>query len=215
MEKGGIVVEQTLLSVLVIGLLLGIKHAIEPDHIVAVSTLVNNSRSLMQSSIAGVLWGVGHSFTIFLIAMIVLIFKVNIPDELSLSFELLVGIMIILLGVSSITNKNKKYNQYNSSDKVRIYKKSTLVGFIHGLAGSSAMIILTVTTVSTIWESIIYMMVFGIGTVVGMLGFTFFLGLSFVASAKNVKFNQYLTILTGTISIIFGVYYTINIYINM
>ena len=89
-----------LLTTLGFGLLLGIKHASDSDHIIAVSTIVSEQRSLLKSSIIGMFWGMGHTITLLLTGLVILTLKLTIPEEIALLMELLVGIMLIVLGVS-------------------------------------------------------------------------------------------------------------------
>jgi hypothetical protein len=208
-DKGEMIMDSMLLSTLMVGFFLGIKHALEPDHVVAVSTLASESRNLKQSSIAGVVWGIGHSLTILIIGLLVFMFNVSFPERLSWFFELLVGMMIISLGISSMiklyTSKN---NQNDMSKGINwTYTKSGLIGLLHGLAGSGAMMILIMTTVATIWESILYILIFGVGTVLGMLLFTTLLGLPYIVAAKTFKLNTVFSIVASVVSTLFGIYY--------
>ncbi|PFG02824.1 HoxN/HupN/NixA family nickel/cobalt transporter [Bacillus sp. es.036] len=199
--------DASLVSILVIGFLLGIKHAIEPDHVIAVSTIASKTRSLWKSSLAGVYWGIGHTTTLFLVGMLVFIFNATITDKWAMSLEMLVGFMLVFLGIRTFltkaVNKGVKGN--------RSYIQSGIIGFVHGLAGSAAMVLLTMSTVETLWQGAIYILVFGVGTCVGMLGFTTILGIPFVATRKQVTLNHRLTQLTGVLSIGFGFYYIYRI----
>ena len=103
--------EITLLSVLALGFILGIKHAIEPDHVIAVSTIASKSKKIWHASLAGVFWGIGHTATLFIIGIILILMKGEIPEKWSMSLEFLVGIMLVYLGVTSILSlrKNKQH----------------------------------------------------------------------------------------------------------
>ena len=90
--------EVTLFSVLALGFILGIKHAIEPDHVIAVSTIASKSKKLWHASLAGVYWGIGHTATLFIIGIILIFMKNDIPEKWSMSLEFLVGIMLVYLG---------------------------------------------------------------------------------------------------------------------
>ncbi|MGB7999943.1 MAG: urease accessory protein UreH [Anaerobacillus sp.] len=197
----------SLLSILVIGFLLGIKHAIEPDHVIAVSTIASKTRSLWKSSLAGVYWGIGHTTTLFLVGMLLFLFNTTITDKWAMSLEILVGFMLVFLGIKTLLTKASKTGTKGS----RSYLQSGAIGFIHGLAGSAAMVLLTMSTVQTVWQGAIYILVFGVGTCVGMLGFTTILGIPFVATRKQLKLNHQLTQLTGVLSVGFGIYYIYRI----
>jgi sulfite exporter TauE/SafE len=224
--------EVSLLSILALGFVLGIKHAIEPDHVIAVSTLASQTKKLWRSSLAGVFWGIGHTATLFIIGIILLAMKGEIPEKWAMSLEFLVGIMLVYLGITTILSfKNihlhehehdgdlhKHVHSHDNGDhhhkhqhKNVSYLKSMFIGLIHGLAGSGAMVLLTMSTVNTAWEGAVYILIFGAGTIVGMLFFTTIIGIPFVFSAKKLNLNKKLTQLTGVISTVFGIYYMYNL----
>ncbi|WP_174733456.1 sulfite exporter TauE/SafE family protein [Mesobacillus harenae] len=202
--------EAGLFSILIFGFFLGIKHAIEPDHIIAVSTVAGESNKLWKSSLIGVFWGIGHTLTLFLVGISIMLLKGDIPEIWAMSLEFLVGIMLVFFGLSAI---KKVRSTSSGSAKLNSlpYNKSIFMGFIHGLAGSAAMILLTMTTVSNVWEGVLYILVFGLGTVVGMLAFTTILGIPFMVSSKNRSVNKVLLQGTGLISSAFGIYYMYNL----
>jgi len=210
------------LSILALGFVIGIKHAIEPDHIIAVSTIASQSKKLFRSSLAGVFWGIGHTATLFIVGIILLIMKGQIPEKWAMSLEFLVGIMLVYLGISTITSLKKIHvhqhehdsdtsNKHENQQKNLSYIKSMVIGLVHGLAGSGAMMLLTMSTVKSVLESAIYILIFGFGTVLGMLFFTTILGIPFIFSAKRLRLNKTLTQITGVISTVFGIYYMYNL----
>ncbi|WP_020062538.1 HoxN/HupN/NixA family nickel/cobalt transporter [Bacillus sp. 123MFChir2] len=225
--------EMGFLSILALGFVLGIKHAIEPDHIIAVSTIASQSKKLSRSTLAGVFWGIGHTATLFIIGIILIFMKGEIPEKWAMSLEFLVGIMLVYLGVttvSSLKNIHVHQHEHDGEEHKHIhshihsgkhehqhqhknvsYFKSMMIGLVHGLAGSGAMVLLTMSTVKSVWEAAIYILIFGIGTVIGMLFFTTIIGIPFVFSAKKISLNKTLTQITGSISIVFGIYYMYNI----
>jgi sulfite exporter TauE/SafE len=225
-------VELSFLSVLTLGFVLGIKHAIEPDHVIAVSTIASQSKKLIRSSIAGVFWGIGHTATLFIVGTILILMKGEIPEKWAMSLEFLVGIMLVYLGLATIfsfKNIHKHEHINNNSPHIHIhshnndgyhehskfrsfsYGKSMFIGLIHGLAGSGAMVVLTMSSVNSVWEAIVYILIFGLGTVTGMLFFTTLIGIPFVYSAKKISLNKTLTQVTGAISTVFGIYYMYNL----
>lgn len=224
--------EITLLSVLALGFLLGIKHAIEPDHVIAVSTIASKSKKLWDASLAGVFWGIGHTATLFTIGIILIFMKSDLSDKWSMTLEFLVGIMLVYLGITSLlsSKKSKQHahlqeehsenlaNDYLENEPVnkkeQSYLKSLFIGFVHGLAGSAAMVLLTMSTVNTVWQGSLYILIFGVGTTIGMLVFTTILGLPFVLSKKRLTLSRNLVIATAMISVLFGVYYMYNLGFN-
>ncbi|MGG1685148.1 urease accessory protein UreH [Pseudalkalibacillus sp. NRS-1564] len=199
--------DASLLSILVIGFLLGIKHAIEPDHVIAVSTIASKTRSLWKSSLAGVYWGIGHTTTLFLVGILLFLFNTTITDTWAMLLEMIVGFMLVFLGIKALRTKTESTGLKGN----HTYVQFGVIGFIHGLAGSAAMILLTMSTVETMFQGAIYILVFGVGTCVGMLGFTTILGLPFVATRKQLKLNHRLTQVTGILSVGFGFYYIYRI----
>jgi sulfite exporter TauE/SafE len=216
--------EIPLLSVLAISFLLGIKHAIEPDHVIAVSTIASKSKKIWDASLAGVFWGIGHTATLFTIGIILILMKGDFSDKWSMTLEFLVGIMLVYLGITSLlsSRKNKQHahlqEEHPENDqfikKEQSYFKSLFIGFVHGLAGSAAMVLLTMSTVSTVWQGSLYILIFGVGTTIGMLVFTTLLGLPFVLSKKRLTLSRSLIMSIAMISVLFGVYYMYNLGFN-
>ena len=216
--------EISFLSILALGFVLGIKHAIEPDHVIAVSTIASQSKKLLRSSLAGVFWGIGHTATLFIVGVILIFMKGEIPEKWAMSLEFLVGIMLVYLGITTILSlknihihqhehdgeEHKHLHKYHQHKNVS-YLKSMLIGLVHGLAGSGAMVLLTMSTVNSAWEGAIYILIFGAGTVIGMLFFTTIIGIPFIISAKKLSLNKILTQITGVISTVFGIYYMYNL----
>ncbi|WP_426453057.1 sulfite exporter TauE/SafE family protein [Paenibacillus sp. S-38] len=220
--------EVSLLSILALGFILGIKHAVEPDHVIAVSTIASQSKKLSRSSLAGVYWGIGHTATLFIVGVILILMKNEIPEKWAMSLEFLVGIMLVYLGITTMLSFRKiKVHTHEqggaphlhlppsddrASSRSRVsYGKSMLIGLVHGLAGSGAMVLLTMSTVRSAWEGAVYILIFGAGTVAGMLFFTTVIGIPFVLTAGKSRLNTPLTSLTGIVSTGFGIYYMYNL----
>ncbi|WP_274363513.1 sulfite exporter TauE/SafE family protein [Paenibacillus thermotolerans] len=206
--------EGSFLSVLVFGFVLGIKHAVEPDHVIAVSTIASKSKNIWRSSLSGVFWGAGHTATLLVAGIVLLLMKDEIPRMWAMSLEFLVGIMLVYLGTVSLFTYKTIRPHSHVSDRVRkdsSYIKSVLIGFVHGLAGSAAMVILAMSSVSTVWEGVIYILIFGAGTVTGMLACTTVIGIPFALSAKHAALNQRLSQAAGWISVAFGLFYMYNL----
>lgn len=197
-------------TILSLGFILGAKHAIEPDHIVAVSTVASKTKSFVQSAKAGISWGIGHTLTLFIIGMILLPFGKTIPENVALSLELLVALVIIGLGLSTIFFFKK--NIENKDRKVRSNQSSFLIGTVHGLAGSGAMIILTMSQVNSLSQAAIFILIFGLGTILGMLSFAVLFSVPFVYFSKYKKgFEKSLGIGAGIFSIAFGGFFIYQI----
>ncbi|MGG3562380.1 urease accessory protein UreH [Neobacillus rhizosphaerae] len=197
----------SLLGVLGIGFLLGLKHALEPDHIIAVSTIAGKQKSLFHSSFLGVFWGLGHTLTLLGVFLILALTKGSIPQKWGMAFEMGVGVMLIYLGILSFLTLKKNHIKKPTKENKQFFLKSMFIGQIHGLAGSAAMTLLVVSAVDSIRSAVLYIGVFGAGTILGMLLFTFVISLPFVFSGKTQKLDRILTGSAAIISICYGIYY--------
>lgn len=199
-----------IITILGLGFILGIKHALEADHVIAISTLVHKSKNLKQSSLLGAIWGVGHTATLLIVGAILLIFKLSIPPKLTLIFEGIVGIILIILGIDLLRKINQKIDQKNKhSQKCNKiipthHHKSFIVGMFHGLAGSAALTLLVLTTVNSFIQGLLYILLFGFGSIIGMLSIGGIISLPFLLTIKSKNMHQKIKIIAGIVSIIVG-----------
>ncbi len=220
-----------LLSLLGLGLLLGLEHALDADHVVAVSTLVSQTKSVKRSSLFGIFWGMGHTTTLFLVGLVILIFKLAIPPRMALSFEFIVGMMLVLLGVDvlrKLLRGNVHIHQHEheggvthshfhshadatAPDHHHHHHRSFLVGLVHGLAGSSALMLLVLSTVDSVWAGILFILVFGLGTILGMLITSTLIALPFKWMSNFARMDGVLRLASGVISIGLGIIIMIRI----
>jgi ABC-type nickel/cobalt efflux system permease component RcnA len=223
-----------LLTVLGVGFLLGLRHALDPDHVIAVSTIASRTGSLLKATASGIYWGIGHTLTLFIVGMIFLGMKATIPETLALSLEMLVGLMIVILGwltiwsflhqkvhvheheheheVHAHFHSHKKNSGHNHKHISKPEKKSFLIGVIHGFAGSGALVLLTMGSMNSLTDAGIYIMVFGGGTILGMLIFAFLLSLPFVLLSKySAGWDRKLGLTAGFISIVYGLFFMYQI----
>lgn len=209
--------------ILFLGLLLGIKHAFEPDHLIAVSTLVTQLKKPLKSALVGAFWGMGHTLTLFVVSLIVLFLKLKIPELWSRRFETGVGVMLIILGLRAIKKVRKqvlhlhvhnhidfKHQHLHIHDTLKDshqHKQSFLIGAFHGLAGSGTLMLLIFTTIKSTALGLYYVLIFGIGSILGMTGMSLFLSLPLVILKKKfLQIDKYLQIGAGTLSIVYGVF---------
>ncbi len=219
--------------VLTLGLVIGLKHAFEPDHIAAVTTQIsiqkNNSQSLKQriiegtfkSSLIGAIWGAGHTTTLVLIGLLVYVLSINIPEIFFSSSEFLVGIMLIFLAFTTLSNKKlfkiKHMHPHtheggiihtHSHEHNGVHKhihKSYLIGCIHGLAGSGALVVVTVAALTSVQEVLSFILIFGIGSIIGMTLVSSLIGIPFVFSNKISSLNRTLRYVAGSVSLFIGI----------
>ena len=192
-----------LLGVLTLGFLLGMRHATDPDHVVAVTTIVTQQRSLARAARTGVLWGIGHTTTILLVGGAIIVLKIQlsgIPPRLGLSLEFAVAVMLIVLGLLTLAGGERRV--------VDSTARPLTVGFIHGLAGSAAVATLPQVALipNPLW-AVGYLGVFGVGTIAGMLLVTASLAApSLLAVRRFAGMNHTLRIASGVASIAFGLF---------
>ncbi len=192
-----------LLSVLGLGFLLGMRHATDADHVVAVTSIVSQQPSLARAARTGMLWGIGHSATILLVGGAIIVLKMQlgaIPPRLGLSMEFAVAVMLVVLGLLTIAGGGGAV----ADSTVR----PVTVGFIHGLAGSAA--VATLPQVALIpdprWAAA-YLAVFGVGTIGGMLLITVSIAApSLLAMRRFTGMNRTLRVASGVTSIAFGLF---------
>jgi hypothetical protein len=243
----------TLLSIVALGFFLGMRHATDPDHVIAVTTIVSRQRSIRHAALIGVLWGLGHTITILAVGSAIILFGLVIPPRVGLTMELSVGLMLILLGVLNLSgimrwitetltpsqvgghshphghgdfvhNHSHGHNpeSHGHADDARpmtwmdrtfgqmgLYQvvRPFAVGIIHGLAGSAAVALLVLTTIRVPSWAVLYLLVFGIGTVAGMMLITAAIALPFKFSeTRFVRLNRSLGLVSGLVSLTFGVF---------
>lgn len=226
------------LAILGLGLVFGLKHATEVDHVVAVSTIVSEHRSLRRAALVGGLWGAGHTLSLVVVGVVVLAFRVAIPELVSGWLEFGVALMIIGLGLHAFLRALRRRSDIHvhqhqhdgtahahihfhdndtlHSDPVtehshavtRIGIKPLLVGAMHGLAGSAALTLLVLTQIGSPVLGLLYLGVFGFGSIIGMLLMSGLVALPFIFSARKLTGIHYgLQAAAGVLSIAFGFWY--------
>ena len=211
---------QNLILLFGLGLALGLKHALDADHISAVSTLVGQTTSIKKSSTLGFFWGAGHTTTLFIFGLLVLVFKLRIPDKMAVSFELLVGVLLVFLGVNVLLKIRRekihihshehggdKHMHLHSHKDAKIHNHkhlSFLVGMLHGLAGSGALMLLVFATTSSILEGLLFVIIFGIGSTIGMLLISSLISLPFIFSKQLPIIDYWGRAMAGILSILIG-----------
>ncbi len=208
-------------TLLALGFVLGLKHALDADHVVAVSTIVSQVKSVRKSSLFGAIWGVGHTTTLLLVGLLILILKIAIPERVASSFEFLVGIVLVVLGIDvlrKVARDKIHFHKHQHGGVVHAHlhshaksflhshvHKSFLVGVVHGLAGSAALMLLVLTTIKSVFLGVLYILIFGVGSILGMLVIGGIISLPFFFTAKSDRMNSTVKILAGAISILLGI----------
>jgi len=249
----------SIVSFLSLGLLLGMRHATDADHVVAIATIVSREQSIAGSALIGAAWGVGHTITIVAVGAAIIVFGVVIPPRLGLSMELAVGIMLVLLGVLTLTGMGRAVGAAHAHTgvpgghaldlhdhlhahgdyvhrhlhghasgahghadehtalarldrswfgRLAFYEwlRPFAVGLVHGLAGSAAVALMVLSIIHEPMAAVGYLLLFGLGTIVGMMLITLILSAPFAFTAVNLpKFNWRLRVASGLVSFVFGV----------
>ena len=216
------------LSFLLLGFLLGVKHALDADHVVAVSTIATENRSLWRSCAIGFCWGVGHTAVLLAAGLVVLGLHRAIPHDAARLFEAGVGVMLVGLGLSvgwTLLRERVHVHAHTHEDgtghlhvhshleghghahlhRYRLEYKSLAVGMFHGLAGSAALLLFVLSTVRSLTEGMLYILVFGTGSIAGMVLLGAVLSVPFVLTpARLVRAHLALRALAGLASVSLG-----------
>lgn len=188
------------LSVLALGFILGMRHATDADHVVAVTTIVSQQRSVARAAWVGALWGAGHTATIVLVGGAILLFRLAVPPRLGLAMEFAVAIMLVLLGIRSVqaARRGQAVDTWSPA-------RPMLVGFVHGMAGSAFVAMVVLTAIESPLIGITYLLIFGLGTIGGMGLITAAIAVpSAYAAARMTGARRYVQLAAGVASVCFG-----------
>jgi high-affinity nickel permease len=243
------------LSIVAIGFFLGVRHATDPDHVIAVTTIVSRQNKVGRAALTGAFWGLGHTLTIFVVGSAIILFGVVIPARIGLSMELSVALMLIVLGTMNVlafmrsarsiakveaaaatvhthhhshgdyihshphghgpeshahapdANPVARMDKLFGSGVLYRHFRPLLIGIVHGLAGSAAVALLVLTTIRDPRWAIAYLLVFGLGTVAGMMLITMSIASAFVFYGRShAKFSSRLGLAAGLLSLAFGLF---------
>jgi high-affinity nickel-transport protein len=241
------------LTIIAVGFFLGMRHATDPDHVIAVTTIVSRQRNLLKAAVTGIFWGIGHTLTILVVGSAIILFDVVIPARIGLSMEFSVGLMLIVLGLMNVSSfmrttraiapRTERSDLVHSHPhvhgdyihehahghgvqshshqetpltwldrlfgKIGLYQqlRPLIVGIVHGLAGSAAVALLILTTIRDPHWAIVYLLVFGAGTVGGMMLITMSIASAFsYVGPRNENFSSWLGLASGLLSLAFGLF---------
>ncbi|HEX8191032.1 MAG TPA: hypothetical protein VF586_21920 [Pyrinomonadaceae bacterium] len=232
------------LPLLGFGFVLGLRHATEADHLVAVSTIVSEHRSVWRSAAVGALWGLGHTASLLVAGALLIALRVPVPEGVATALELLVALMIVLLGtrilylvlrgrrdvhVHAHTHGGRTHthlhfhgrqDEHAAADRKAVSHawhrglwgwRPFAVGVVHGLAGSAALTLLGLAEVMRGGSRLVgfaYLLIFGVGSIGGMLLMSTLVGLPFALTARRFRgVDTPVRLLAGTASVLFGLYY--------
>lgn len=240
----------TFLSIIALGFFLGMRHATDPDHVIAVTTIVSRERQVSKSAWIGAFWGIGHTLTIFVVGAAIILFGLVIPPRIGLSMELAVGVMLILLGIFNVMSFFRSVpgasvgghatmhaHHHTHGDYVHTHPhgheperhphapeqtplakidrmmmrftayrplRPLIIGIVHGLAGSAAVALLVLATIRDTHWAIAYLLVFGVGTIAGMMVITMSIASAFHLTRGGQNFFRRIALASGVLSLAFG-----------
>jgi high-affinity nickel-transport protein len=205
--------------------LLGMRHALEPDHIAAVSTLVSREQSGFRAAWLGVCWGVGHTLALLVVGLGLVLLRSEMPVRLADAFEMAVAVMLIGLGVRSVlqaarlgakgpmsVHRHRWIVHQHPGVPAHVHignwtfaRRPLLIGAIHGLAGSGALAALVLTTLPSTAARLAYMMVFGLGSTAGMAALSGLLGWPLARFGAHENVTRGISFVVGCMSVVLGI----------
>jgi sulfite exporter TauE/SafE len=221
----------SVIAVLTGGLLLGLQHALDADHLAAVSTIVSERKSLISASIVGGLWGIGHTVSLLVAGLAVILLHVQITDRVAGVLEFGVALMLIGLGINALLRLRRstlhwhthKHGAHAHSHphfhepgcelaepthhQLKVGLRPLVVGLVHGLAGSAALMLMVLSTVSSPIVGLAYILIFGLGSIGGMMIMSSLFSLPFHITANRfTRANFAVRLLAGCFSLGFGLF---------
>jgi sulfite exporter TauE/SafE len=218
--------------VLAFGFVLGLKHAVEADHLAAVSAIVSERKSLWASSLVGGLWGLGHTLALLVAGAVVILFHFRVGERTERVLEFAVGLMLIALGVNALRKLARGGRLHLHTHRhggrahihphihdgapepgphthhgLRLGPRPLLVGMVHGLAGSAALTLLVLSTISSPFIGLLYLVVFGVGSAGGMMLMSALFGLPvYLTATRFARANLAVRGLAGLFSLCLGLF---------
>ena len=221
-----------LITVLGLGFVLGLRHALDPDHLVAISTIVGEHKSVKRSSLVGLFWGLGHTASLLIAGLAIIILKLHISETIALWMEFAVALMLILLGARALSRALRGWklhvhmHTHDGQRHIHLHlhrpgedhahehrhllglgARPFFIGLVHGLAGSAGLMLLVLATIPSAIAGLIYVGVFGLGSVGGMLIMSSLMSLPFILSSKRFSaLSEGLQLVAGLLSFAFGLF---------
>jgi ABC-type nickel/cobalt efflux system permease component RcnA len=231
-EVSAALAQTTTISVLGLGFVLGLKHALDADHLVAVTTIVSEKRGLLNSAIVGAVWGLGHTAALLAVGIIVILLQAQIPERLALTLEFGVAIMLVILGVNLLIKlfRSKELHMHahqhgghfhshphlhervegketHTHHGMQVGGKPFFIGLVHGMAGSAALMLLVLATIPSPIIGLLYIAIFGIGSVGGMLLMSAAISIPFALTATRfTRLNIAVRAVAAVLSVGFGIF---------
>ena len=218
----------SLIPALGLGFVLGLRHALDADHVVAVSTFVSQDRGILRACLRGTFWGIGHTVALLAAGAGVFAFKLRISPEVEHGLETVVGLVLILLGghvlhrALGVVRLHRHQHAHGGAPHSHLHvhigdpgvhrhvhlwrgaPQPLLMGLLHGLAGSGALVLLVLASMPSPTAALTYILVFGVGSTTGMLVLSGLIGVPFVLSAGGARMTLILQVVVGAASLAVG-----------
>src|SRR3954465_3900536 len=210
-----------------LGSLLGMRHALEPDHLATVSTLVTGERNSYKAALLGACWGLGHTVALIVVGTVLVVLRAEMPVRVADAFEFCVALMLIGLGLRAIYLAARQgpagpahvhhhggtvHAPHGAPAHIHIgawtlARRPLIVGAVHGLAGSGALTALVVTTLPSTAARITYMAVFGLGSTLGMAALSGLLGWPLARAGRSRGLARAISLTVGCVSTTLGLWW--------
>ncbi|HVP31245.1 MAG TPA: high-affinity nickel-transport family protein [Myxococcota bacterium] len=207
-------------TAVLLGFVLGLRHASDPDHVIAVSTILARHRRAWASAAVGAAWGLGHSATIVAVGALIVLLQLAVPPRVGLGLELVVGIVLVALGLRNLRDMGAESEAaHGHVHELRDAGAATTaalaracgVGLVHGLAGSAAVALLALAAMPTPATAIAYLAVFSVGTIGGMVAISLGLGFPLAFAARRPVLRRFIVAGSGALSLGFGAWLVYDI----
>jgi high-affinity nickel permease len=218
-------------TTLALGFVLGLKHALDADHLAAVSTFVSEEKNVLKSSLIGVYWGLGHTAALLVFGMAIAAFRLAVSPRLSQLLEFLVGCMLVFLGANVLRRllKSRAIHVHvhehagtahshlhlhvggaehtHQHHVLRVGGRPFVVGVVHGLAGTAAVMLLVVGAIPSLFLALGYILIFGIGSIGGMMIMSMLMSVPLALAARRlVAVERWIRLAAGLFSLGFGIF---------
>jgi ABC-type nickel/cobalt efflux system permease component RcnA len=219
-----------------LGFVLGLRHALDPDHLVAVSTLVSEERSLWRASLVGMSWGIGHTASLVVFGTAIAVFRLAVTPRWSEWLEFSVGCMLVVLGANVLRKLGRNpplhvhthehdgvvhsHLHFHVGDAGHSHTHRTLklggrpfvVGIVHGLAGTAALTLIVVSAIPSLALAVGYLLIFGLGTIGGMIAMSILMSVPFaLAAGRFVRLERVVRLAAGLASLSFGIVLALSV----
>jgi ABC-type nickel/cobalt efflux system permease component RcnA len=214
-----------------VGFVLGLRHALDPDHVVAVTALASEKIGVRRTSMIGAFWGLGHALSLGLAGGVILALRLNVPPAVSAALESVVAVMLVGLGAIAVRRALRAHlhaHPHDHDGQVHVHfhahgpgqaerhdhrhalrggLRPFVVGLVHGLAGSASLALLALGAAPSLLAGLTYIVMLGVGSLAGMLILSGLMSLPLAyLEARYALFHRSVQLVAGVTSVAFGLY---------